>query len=75
MHKTGLRFNHDKFHGAEQANADLLNAKANLMEQQRLATKAQQLHKIGEEASHIESGRTQDALGKLGAGKSYGSSE
>lgn len=59
--------------------AETLNAKANLLREQRLAHKTEFQHKIGEEAAKIgeeaaklENGRTQDSLSKLGAGKEYG---
>lgn len=52
--------------------AHLLDAKANFMREQRLAAKQDHLHAVGKAAAKLENGRTQDALGKLGAGKNYG---
>lgn len=55
------------------ANAQFINAQANLMEEQRLAAKAKQTESIGTQAAKLEeTARTQEALGHLGAGKAYG---
>lgn len=54
------------------ANSDLLNAKANMLKEQRLGAKADRETKIGQEAAKLENGRTQDSLSKLGAGKPFG---
>jgi hypothetical protein len=60
---------------SRESNAHLLDAKANLMKEQRLSAKAEHLNAIGHAAAKLENGaRTQDALGKLGAGKEYGAS-
>jgi hypothetical protein len=67
--ETQERLNEPK---ATETRAHLYDAKANLMREQRLSDKAEHLSAIGHEAAKLESGRTQEALGKLGAGKGYG---
>lgn len=51
-----------------------LNAHANLLQQERLAVKADNLHKLGLAAEKEESKlpMTSDSLTKLGAGAEYG---
>jgi hypothetical protein len=67
LYKSGLRFNRDKY-------AEGLNAKANLLEQKRLATKAERQHSLGKkvEAAEDKLPKTSESLSTLGAGTSYG---
>lgn len=54
--------------------ASLINAKANLLKEQRLSQKDQRLHDIGVATAKAESKlpMTADSLSKLGAGSEYG---
>ena len=56
------------------AQAQHLNAQANLLEQERLSAKAAHLNQIGQEASKLENKTpmTSQSLGLLGAGKPFG---
>lgn len=59
---------------ALQVRAQHLNATANLMKEQRLNQKAENLQKIGHETERAEAKlpKTSDALSKLGAGSEFG---
>ena len=61
-------------HPALSQSSQHLNAVANLMKEQRLSTKENRLHKIGEMAQQYEHKlpMTEESLHILGAGKPYG---
>lgn len=54
--------------------AQALNAKANLLKEERLSQKAEKLHQLGvaTEKAELKLPMTSDSLNKLGAGSEYG---
>jgi hypothetical protein len=57
-----------------ESGASTINAKANLLNAERLAHVHEDMHKVGEAAAKLENKlpKTAEALGHLGMGKGYG---